>query len=102
MSDEKEDGQLAIDRLFKGLTRPAMVFGVSFPFLILNVTVSFMSYMLSEDLVVLLLCLISIHAVAYLVCFKEPLFLELFLIKSQKCSVCKNKLHHGANSYDVY
>jgi type IV secretion system protein VirB3 len=98
---EEEGGQLEVDKLFKGLTRPAMIFGVSFPFCFINLIVSFMSYVLSDNLLVLLVIMPAIHAVGYIICFKEPLFMELFMVKAQKCSKCTNKLYHGSNSYDV-
>ena len=48
------------------------------------------------------LALPLIHGVGYILSEKEPLFLELFMIKQQKCNRCKNRLYHGlTNSYDV-
>ena len=97
----EEGGQLVVDKLFKGLTRPAMIFGVSFPFVFLNMMVSFLTYVNAHDIWILIIMLPSIHAVGYLICFKEPLFLELFILKTKKCPSCKNRMYHGANSYDV-
>ncbi len=42
------------------------------------------------------------HAIAYMICAKEPLALDLIMMKGAKCTKCRNKAHFGANSYDVY
>lgn len=94
-------GSLKSDPLFVGLTRPPMFFGVSYMFAMMNGMASMMYYIATTDFKFIII-LIGVHMIAYVICFKEPLFLELFLIKSQKCSVCKNRFYYGANSYDVY
>lgn len=94
-------GSLRTDQLFKGLTRPATVFGVSFTFAVLNVVISLFTYVLTSKLSILILFMPTLHAVGYIICFYEPLFVELFIVKNQKCNKCKNKLFHGANSYNV-
>ena len=93
-------GQLELDKLFKGLTRPPMILGVSFSFVMLNFFVGIISFIVSSQLKVFLIVFI-LHGVGYLLCHDEPLFLELILKKLQKCNVCKNKIFHGGNSYDV-
>lgn len=96
-----ETGSLEVDMLSKGLTRPPMLLGVSLTFFILNLTITMTIYVLTQRLSILFLVLPGVHAIGYIICFKEPLFLELFLIKGQKCSVCKNKHYYGGNSYNV-
>lgn len=42
------------------------------------------------------------HAFGYVLSEKEPLFMELFMIKQSKCNKCKNRFYHGmTNSYDL-
>ena len=94
-------GQLKNDQLFKGLTRPAMFLGVSFNFMLINMTLSMCAYTLASDLLVLLVSGPSLHIIGYIICFKEPLFIELLMVKSQKCTKCTNRMYHNANSYDV-
>ncbi len=94
-------GRLATDPLFVGLTRPSLIFGVSQMFFIFNSIGSMSYYVLANDFRAILL-LVALHFVGYLVCAKEPLFIELFLLKLQKCNICRNKFYHGANSYDMY
>lgn len=98
---EEEGGRLETDRLFKGLTRPAMIFGVSFHFAFLNFMLSFLAYTVLNNMKILFFVMPTMHMIAYVICFKEPLFVELFLMRAQKCSRCVNKMYHGANSYDV-
>lgn len=89
------------DPLFLGLTRPAMIFGVSYPFAVINGFVCLMYFIVATD-VKGFLALPFFHAIAYMICAKEPLALDLVMIKSSKCSKCRNKGYFGANSYDVY
>lgn len=94
-------GELQTDPLFVGLTRPPLFLGVSYMWCILNgggVMVAFINT--SNPLILLIMPLM--HAVGYLLCSKEPLFIELFMVRSQKCNGCKNKMFHGANSYDCF
>lgn len=89
------------DPLFLGLTRPAMLFGVSYPFAAMNGLGCLMYYILSNNFVAFL-ALPFFHAIAYMICLKEPLAIELLMTKGAKCSKCRNKGKYGANSYDVY
>ncbi|WP_423349187.1 type IV secretion system protein VirB3 [Wolbachia sp. wLmal] len=94
-------GSIQTDQLFKGLTRPAMLFGVSYMFAILNVLICMLIFINSNDLGVILLMLPGIHGLGYIASAKEPLFIELFMVKLGKCSKCLNRFYHGANSYDI-
>lgn len=95
-------GELEADPLFVGLTRPPMLFGVSYIFVLLNGFFSILGFINTSDFTILLVIAPSVHLVGYLICFKEPLFLELYMIRSNKCMKCKNRFYHGANSYDLY
>ena len=99
MSDE--DGGLEIDPLFVGLTRPTLLFGVSQIFAVLNALICIGGYVMTNDLR-WIPALIVFHVLGFLACSKEPLWLELFMIKMQKCNKCRNKFFHGANSYDMF
>ncbi|ACZ49136.1 type IV secretion system protein VirB3 [Anaplasma centrale str. Israel] len=94
-------GSVKTDQLFKGLTRPTMLFGVSYTFAILNFMISIMIFMYSNDFRVLLLLAPGMHAIGFAASSKDPLFMDLFVIKMQKCSKCLNRFYHNANSYDV-
>lgn len=94
-------GNIQTDQLFKGLTRPVMLFGVSYMFAILNVMICMVTFINTSDLRVILLLLPAIHGIGYIASAKEPLFIELFMVKMQKCPMCLNRGYHGANSYDI-
>ena len=96
-----ESGVLKVDPLFVGLTRPTLIFGVSQIFFILNTMGSMGYYVLANDFRAIFL-LFGNHLIAYIVCAKEPLFMELYMHKMQKCPKCKNQFYHGVNSYDMY
>lgn len=96
-----DDGMLKVDPLFVGLTRPAMFFGVSVTYGTLNVLISLMYFIFTSDFKVVFVTAF-IHVVGYIACFNEPLIIELYMMKNQKCNLCKNKFFHGAVSYDMY
>jgi type IV secretion system protein VirB3 len=94
-------GELEADLVFLGLTRPSMMFGVSYTVVMLNFFACMMYFVLSSDFRAFL-AMPGLHGLAYVASQKEPLFLDLFMIRQQKCSRCKNKFYHGmTNSYDV-
>ena len=96
-----DTGVVKLDPLFVGLTRPTLFFGVSLMFGMLNVLACMIYFIQTADFMVVFLAL-GIHLVGYIACFKEPLIIELYIMNMQKCNICKNKLFHGANSYDGY
>ncbi len=97
----QDTGQVSMDPLFVGLTRPPMFLGVSFKFAVLNGFVSLIAYINSPSIKVIFIAFV-VHMIAYVICFKEPLFLELYLKKGEKTTRCVNKSYHGANSYDLF
>jgi type IV secretion system protein VirB3 len=94
-------GIVIADPLFIGLTRPPMLFGVSYTFAVTNGMLCMLAYIGMSKLIYLAM-MFPIHALGYYLCTKEPLFIELFKVRAEKCSRSKNKIYHGANSYDVY
>ena len=94
-------GRVKTDMLFVGLTRPPMFLGVSYMYFFTNFFVCLLAYILTTSFKFFVLML-PIHLLGYYLCSKEPLFIELFMIKSSKCSRTSNRLYHGANSYDLY
>lgn len=97
-----QSGSLGVDPLFVGLTRPPMIFGVSFKFVMLNVLTCLIAFINTNDLRILFLLLPCFHGIAYVICFKEPLFLELLMMRLQNFNRCRNRFYFGANSYDPY
>ena len=97
----EETGVVATDPLFVGLTRPTMFLGVSFTFALLNGFINLIAYINAPSLKVIFIAF-AVHMLGYIICFKEPLFLELYLKRGEVATRCKNKGFHGANSYDLY
>lgn len=96
-----ENGVLQTDHLFLGIARPAMFLGVSFSYAVMNALITLVGFINTSDFRIFLLAFV-LHGIGYLLCYQEPLFLELYLTKAQKCNKCSNRMFHGANSYDVY
>jgi type IV secretion system protein VirB3 len=96
-----DSGELETDMLFLGLTRPPMLFGVSFTVVMCYFLIGTMGFVLTSDFK-FFFGMAPVHGVAYVLSEKEPLFMELFMIRQQKCNKCKNRIYHGfTNSYDV-
>lgn len=91
-------GKVSSDPLFVGLTRPSMIFGVSVQFVMLNLMVSVTLFIQQTSLYILLMAA-AMHLLGYLLCFKEPRFMEIYLNYTAKCNQCPNKSYYGANSY---
>ncbi|MBP7190373.1 MAG: VirB3 family type IV secretion system protein [Rickettsiaceae bacterium] len=93
-------GQLTVDPLFVGLTRPPMLFGVSIIYAMLNMMISVLAFINLNSFKVIPFAVV-IHFIGYIACFKEPRFMELYMIKSSKCPSVSNRSYYGLNSYSV-
>lgn len=97
------NGRIEADPLFLGLTRPSMILGVTYIYAALNAVGSVMAFILTSNFIYLLVMMPTLHGIAYFICLKEPLMLELVIMKTSNFNVCPNKTFHGGvNSYDVY
>jgi type IV secretion system protein VirB3 len=88
------------DPLFVGLTRPNLIFGVSLKFAMLNMVASVIGFIQTNNFKIVLVAMV-LHGIGYMLCLKEPRFLELYIMKFSKCNQCPNRTHYGANSYLV-
>lgn len=70
---------LAADPLFVGMTRPSMVWGVTYSAMLLNVVVTMEAFVVTKNLV-WLLAFLPIHGIFYLVCLYEPRFFDLIQV----------------------
>lgn len=93
-------GKLVSDPLFVGLTRSSMIFGVSIQYAMLNMMISVTIFIQESSIYIIFIAAI-VHLVGYLLCFKEPLFMEIYLNYAGRCNQCPNKSYYGANSYSV-
>lgn len=88
--------------LFLGLTRPALVFGVSFIFFGMNVIMGLMYFVVTSDFKVVPV-VVAAHIFGMMITKKEPLAIEILLLKMQKTNNCKNRTYYGGlNSYEVF
>ena len=67
---------IAADLLFVGMTRPSMVWGVTYSAMMFNILVTTESFIVTKSLA-WLLAFVPIHGVLYLVCLYEPRFFDL-------------------------
>ncbi len=96
-------GKLQADPLFQGLTRPPMLFGVSYMYFVLNSSICMLFYINTASFVILLLVFPMVHGIGYLVCLKEPRAIEITQTKLSTCPPTFNRSFHGyTNSYDPY
>lgn len=96
-------GKIGVDPLFLGLTRPSMILGVTYVFAGMNALVSLMLFVMTSRFIYLLVMMPTLHGIAYLICLKEPLTLEMIIMKTSNFMKCRNRSFYGGlNSYDVF
>jgi type IV secretion system protein VirB3 len=70
---------LTEDTLFVGATRPPMRWGVTYSALIFNMVFVMDAFLLTKNLLTLLLCA-PIHGICMLLCGRDPRFFDLVLL----------------------
>jgi type IV secretion system protein VirB3 len=75
---ERNAGLIA-DPLFVGATRPPMRWGVTYSALLFNMVFTMEAFLLTKNLLTLLLCA-PIHAVCMLLCARDARFFDLVLL----------------------
>ena len=70
---------LTADPLFVGATRPPMRWGVTYSALLFNLVFTMEAFLLTRNLLALLLCA-PIHGVCALLCTRDPRFFDLGLL----------------------
>ena len=71
--------ELTSDPLFVGATRPPMRWGVTYSALLFNMMFTMEAFLLTKNLLVLLLCA-PIHGVCMLLCARDARFFDLILL----------------------
>ena len=72
----QRDAGVVADPLFAGLTRPPMRFGVSYVALLVNLVLTMECFLLTRNVLVLLLAL-PLHALSALLCARDPRIFDL-------------------------
>jgi type IV secretion system protein VirB3 len=70
---------LTTDPLFVGATRPPMRWGVTYSALLFNLVFTMEAFLLTRNLLTLLMCA-PIHGVCALLCTRDPRFFDLLLL----------------------
>jgi type IV secretion system protein VirB3 len=92
---------IVADPLFVGMTRPSMVWGVTYPAMMLNIVITTESFIVTKNLV-WLLAFVPMHGLLYLVCLYEPRFFDLLQLwgRTRLPALLGGNLRHwGASSY---
>lgn len=90
--------RLASDPVFAALTRPQMIGGVTYPYMVLNVIVTMEAFLVTRSFWALLIAAI-VHAVGYVGSLREPRFFDLWVTKLSTCPRVKNFGFWRGNSY---
>ena len=86
------------DIVFSALTRPQMFACVSYSFFVLNLVITTELFLISKSYWAILAALL-LHAFGYLMCLREPRWLDLWIQKVSRCPRVPNFSHWRCNSY---
>ena len=86
------------DPVFRALTRPQMVAGVTYPFFVLNGIVAAELFLVFKSPLALLPSLV-IHALGYAAHLRDPNIMALWLTKLRRTPRVRNYALRGANVY---
>jgi type IV secretion system protein VirB3 len=91
---------LIADPLFLGATRPSMRWGVTYSALLFNMVFTMESFLLTKNLLTLLVCL-PIHGVCMLLCSRDARFFDLVLLwaRTRLPALFANLRVWGSSSY---
>jgi type IV secretion system protein VirB3 len=93
MTDSNAD--LVLDPLFLGVTRPPMRWGVTYTALIVNMVCTMEIFVLSRNLLTLLIA-VPIHGICALLCSRDPKFFEL------AAAWCRTRLPALVSNYSFW
>jgi type IV secretion system protein VirB3 len=91
---------LALERdiVFSALTRPQMFAGVSYSFFVLNLVATTEVFLITHSIWAIAAAVVF-HAFGYLMCLREPRWLDLWILKVSRCPRVPNFNHWRCNSY---
>jgi type IV secretion system protein VirB3 len=79
MAMSTRNGGLTADPLFVGATRPPMRWGVTYSALLFNMVFTMETFLVSKNLLSLLLCA-PLHALCVLLCLRDARFFDLIML----------------------
>ncbi|WP_230771595.1 type IV secretion system protein VirB3 [Sphingomonas sp. Leaf4] len=86
------------DTLFVALTRPQLLFGVPYGFVIGNAVATTELFLLFKSVWVLAAAIV-IHAGGAIVSLREPRFFDIWLVRLQRCPRVPNHRRWRCNAY---
>ena len=91
---------LTAEPLFVGATRPPMRWGVTYSALLCNLVFVMEAFLLTRNLLTLLLCL-PIHGLCILLCARDARYFDLLLLwaRTRMSALRGNRRHWQASSY---
>ncbi len=99
----QQTGKISQDPLFLALTRPAMIFGITYSWFMLNALVWMLYFIATSDFSLTIPGALIVHFVGVLTCNHEPRFMDIVRAWGMANTRCLNKHFHGnTSSYDVY
>jgi type IV secretion system protein VirB3 len=89
-----------MDPLFVGATRPPMRWGVTYSALLFNMVLTMEIFLLTKNLLTLLLCL-PVHALCALLCMRDARYFDLLLLwgRTRLPAMLANQRFWQASSY---
>lgn len=84
--------------LFAALTRPQMIWGVTYPYFVVNLILTTEAFLLARSFAVLLLFAV-VHGLGYAACLSEPRRFDLLLTRVARARRTRNAALWGGNSY---
>lgn len=90
--------RLAADPVFTALTRPQMIFGVTYDYAVFNLIVTVELFLVTRSFWTLL-CAAAVHVAGYVACIREPRFFELWIMNVRTCPRVRNYRYWRCNSY---
>lgn len=96
----ERNGGLTADPLFVGVTRPPMKWGVTYSALLLNMVFTMEVFIISKNLLTLLLAA-PIHGICALLCARDSRFFDLAILwcRTRIPMLCGNYFFWRASSY---
>lgn len=86
------------DMLFLALTRPAMVWGVTYNFLVVNLIATGMLFVWTGSFLTILIG-VPVHILGYVACLREPRRFDLWWVRLRYTLPTQTRFFWGGNSY---
>jgi len=93
----KQDS-LEADILFAGATRPAMLFGVTYSFAVINVMFSLMVFLAVANPFYIAIAIPG-HVIGFLVCLNDPRKFEVLIVWLATMAKCRNRMFWKSSTY---